>query len=118
MAGPRRIGPGDPITYVIRVRNPGPAEAADVVVTDPIPAGTTFVRASTRRGSCSAPGPASAALTCSLGSMGDGSVRTIIVVCRAARAGATTIANTATVAGDAPDPDLHDNSATVHTQVR
>jgi TolB protein len=119
MAGPRRIGPGDPITYVIRVRNTGPAEAEDVTVTDPIPAGTAFVRVHSSRGSCSAPDPGSgAALTCSLGSMGDGSVRTIIVVCRALRDGATTITNTATVAGGAPDPDLHDNSATVRTEVR
>jgi uncharacterized repeat protein (TIGR01451 family) len=118
MAGPRRIGPGDPITYTIRVRNEGPAETQDVVVSDPIPAGTTFVRAVTRRGSCSAQDPASGTVDCSLGSMGDGSVRTIIVVCRAAPVGTTTIANMATVAAGTPDPDLHDNSATVRTEVR
>jgi uncharacterized repeat protein (TIGR01451 family) len=117
MAGPRRIGPGDPITYAIRVRDTGPAEAEDVVVTDPLPAGTSFVRASTSRGSCTAPDPASgAALTCSIGSMGDGSVRTIIVVCRAGSRG--TVANTAMVGAGTPDPDLHDNSATLVTTVR
>jgi uncharacterized repeat protein (TIGR01451 family) len=116
MAGPRRIGPGDPITYSIRVRNHGPAEAEDVVVTDPLPAGTTFVRAHATHGSCQVPDPASATLSCSLGSIGDGSVRTIIVVCRADSAGVVT--NTARVSGSTPDPDVHDNAATVTTTVR
>jgi len=115
MAGPRRVGPGDPITYTIRVRNTGPAEAEDVVVTDPLPTGTSFVGARVSRGSCQAPDPASGALSCSLGSMGDGSTRTIILVCRAITAGEVT--NTATVAAGTPDADLHDNTATVTTRV-
>jgi len=115
MAGPRRVGPGDPITYTIRIRNTGPAEAEDVVVTDPLPTGTSFVRARVSRGSCQAPDPASGALSCSLGSMGDGSTRTIILVCRAITAGEVT--NTATVAAGTPDADLHDNTATVTTRV-
>jgi uncharacterized repeat protein (TIGR01451 family) len=118
MAGPRRIGPGDPITYVIRVRNRGPAEAEDVVVSDPLPAGTSFVRALSPHGACTPPDPASgAALSCSLGAMGDGSTRTIILVCRAPST-ETTLANTTTVSTGTPDPDLHDNSAAVRTQVR
>ena len=117
MAGPRRIGPGDPITYRIRVRNTGPAEAEDVVVTDPLPPGTTFVRAHSTHGTCHTPDPASATLSCSLGAMGDGSVRTIIVVCRAPSR-ETTVENTARVASETPDPNLHDNTATLVTSVR
>jgi uncharacterized repeat protein (TIGR01451 family) len=118
MAGPRRVGPGDPVVYAIRLRNQGPAAAEDVVVSDPIPAGTSFVRAFTARGSCVAPDPASGSpLTCSLGSMGDGSVRAIVVVVRATGPSGSTIANTATAASSTPDPDLHDNTATVTTRV-
>jgi TolB protein len=117
MAGPRRIGPGDPITYVVRVRNEGPGRAERVVVSDMIPAGTSFVRAFTSHGSCSTPDPASATLSCSLGSMGDGSHATIIVVCRATGAD-TTIANAADVSSRTPDPSLTDNSATIVTRVR
>jgi uncharacterized repeat protein (TIGR01451 family) len=119
MAGPRHIGPGDPITYTIRVRNTGAAAAEDVVVSDPLPAGTSFVRALSRHGSCTPPDPASggAALTCSLGSMGDGSTRTIILVCRAPDAD-TTIVNTASVTSSTTDPNLHDNTATLETKVR
>jgi uncharacterized repeat protein (TIGR01451 family) len=117
MAGPRRIGPGDPITYVIRVRNAGPSSAEDVVVRDPLPSGTTFLRATTRRGSCQAPDPASATLRCSLGSMGDGSVRTIIIVVRAPDAEAT-ITNTASVAASTSDPTPDNNTTRVVTVVR
>jgi uncharacterized repeat protein (TIGR01451 family) len=116
MAGPRRVGPGDPVTYAIRVRNEGPAEANGVAVSDPLPVGTSFVRVLTSRGSCQSPDPASAVLTCSLGSMGDGSHATIIVVARVTGAD-TTIANTATVSSLTPDPNLTDNSATVVTWV-
>ena len=117
MAGPRHIGPGDPITYTIHVRNDGPSRADGVVVTDPLPAGTQFIRAFTGRGSCSAPGPASGAFSCSLGSMGDGSTRTIILVCRATVSAGTTLTSVATVSSLNRDPNEHDNSATIVTRV-
>jgi uncharacterized repeat protein (TIGR01451 family) len=117
MAGPRHIGPGDPITYTIRLRNDGPGRADGVVVTDPLPAETQFIRAFTGRGSCSAPDPASGALSCSLGSMGDGSTRTIIVVCRATVSAGTTLTNVATVSSLSRDLNEHDNSATIVTRV-
>jgi uncharacterized repeat protein (TIGR01451 family) len=117
MAGPRHVGPGDPITYSIHVRNNGPSRAGGVVVTDPLPAGTQFIRAFTDRGSCSAPDPASGAISCSLGSMGDGSTRTIILVCRATVIAGTTLTNVATVSSLSRDPNEHDNSTTIVTQV-
>jgi uncharacterized repeat protein (TIGR01451 family) len=117
MAGPRHIGPGDPITYTIHVRNDGPSRADGVVVTDPLPAGTQLIRAFTGRGSCSPPDPASGALVCSLGSMSDGSTRTIILVCRAAAGAGTTLTNVATVSSLSRDPNGHDNSATIVTRV-
>ncbi len=39
------VGPGSTIDYTITVRNIGNAVSKDVVVTDPVPAGTTFVSA-------------------------------------------------------------------------
>jgi uncharacterized repeat protein (TIGR01451 family) len=118
MAGPRHIGPGDPITYTIHVRNDGPSRADGVVVTDPLPAGTGFVRAFAARGSCSASDPASGALVCSLGSMGDGSTRTIILVCRATVSTGTTLTNVATVSSRTRDPDQDNNSGTVLTRAQ
>lgn len=42
-------------TYTIGVSNAGPQSAASVSVTDPLPAGTTFVSCSTSQGTCSGP---------------------------------------------------------------
>jgi len=44
--GPATATPGAPVTYAITVRNDGPAVATDVVVTDTLPAGATFLSAS------------------------------------------------------------------------
>jgi uncharacterized repeat protein (TIGR01451 family) len=44
--GPARARPLDRITYSIRVRNPGRAVARNVVITDWLPSGMTFVKAS------------------------------------------------------------------------
>lgn len=46
--GPARARPLDRITYTVRVRNPGRAVARNVVVTDWLPSGMTFVKASRR----------------------------------------------------------------------
>jgi uncharacterized repeat protein (TIGR01451 family) len=44
-SGPATISSLGPLSYSIRVRNLGPANAANVVVTDTLPAGATFVSA-------------------------------------------------------------------------
>lgn len=45
-APPGPVSPGTDISYTIQVQNCGPAPAANVSVSDPIPAGTTFVSSS------------------------------------------------------------------------
>lgn len=49
-ASPNPAVPGANLTYSIRVQNCGPAIAVNVSVSDPIPAGTTFVSASQTSG--------------------------------------------------------------------
>ncbi len=44
--GPARVNAGSVVDYTISVTNLGPSAAAGVVVTDPVPAGATFVSAS------------------------------------------------------------------------
>lgn len=48
--GPRRTNPGEPITYVLTVVNNGIQDATNVVVTDEIPSGATYVSGGTRQG--------------------------------------------------------------------
>jgi uncharacterized repeat protein (TIGR01451 family) len=49
-ASPDPVAPGGNITYSILVQNCGPAVAVNVSVSNPIPAGTTFVSASQTSG--------------------------------------------------------------------
>ncbi|WP_395658465.1 hypothetical protein [Nocardioides sp.] len=69
------VAPGDQVTYTLRALNAGPGVARDVVVTDVLPAGTSFVSASS---GCSNSG---GTVTCHLGDIagGDDAVATITV---------------------------------------
>ena len=49
---PDPIAAGGILTYTIAVANNGPDDATGVVLTDTIPAGTTFVSSTTTKGSC------------------------------------------------------------------
>jgi len=66
-------GPGDQVTYTVNVRNQGEGDADDVVVTDTLPQGTTYV-------SSSAPCTyASGAVTCNLGTIEAGDDRSVTI---------------------------------------
>jgi len=60
---------GSPITYTVTASNNGPSAATGVVVTDTLPAGVTFVSASSTQGTCTnAPGT----VTCPVGGLANG----------------------------------------------
>jgi uncharacterized repeat protein (TIGR01451 family) len=65
--------PGDVVTYTLTVRNTGPGDAQDVVVTDLLPPGTTFVSASPP---CTL---AARTVTCDLGTVPGGGSRAITI---------------------------------------
>ena len=94
--GDAAAGPGDTISYVLKVANLGPSDAQDVLVSDPTPAGLMFVSNS---GACTTPFP------CSLGALASGETRTHHRDLHR-RAGATSgsIVNTATVSASTVDP--------------
>jgi uncharacterized repeat protein (TIGR01451 family) len=94
------------IDYTLAVSNGGPATATNVVVTDPLPAGVTFVSASSSQGSCSG----TTTVVCSLGTLAPGAGATIHLAVRAASP--RLIVNTATVGGDEPDPDPTNDTST------
>src|SRR5207245_10552812 len=52
-ANPSAVAPGGQITYTITTLNNGPGAASGVSITDPLPAGTTLVSATSSQGSCS-----------------------------------------------------------------
>ena len=96
---------GNSLTYTIAVSNAGPSDAANVVVTDTLPSGVTFVSTS----GCAE--DASGVPTCSLGTItaGDSKQYTVTVTVDANTSGSIT--NNVSVSSDTNDSDTDNNSA-------
>jgi len=111
--GPATAAPGDTITWTITVSNTGTVPAADVTVTDALPAGTTLVSATGTDWTSSG----TTTLTLSYGpdlAPGGSSVVTVVATLDPAFTG-TSISNTAVVTPDDVTPG--DNTSTVTTPV-
>jgi uncharacterized repeat protein (TIGR01451 family) len=95
----QELGAGN-ITWTMVVTNNGPDTATGVTIADPMPAGNTFVSASTTQGSCTG----GAVLHCSLGTIPAGGSVTITLV--TTPSAARTVTNTVTVAGKETETDI------------
>lgn len=101
-------GTGKTLTYTIVVTNGGPKVANSVVVTDLLPAGTTY-QSSTPAGACSG----TTTITCNAGTLANGSSATItLTITLPATPGAITNSATASAAPSSPDTNLGNNTAT------
>lgn len=101
------------ITYTLAVRNQGPSVAAQVVVTDAIPA--ELIDASTTSPGCTI---TDGVLTCTTASLAvDATVEHRFTATVDPATGASTIVNVAQVTSATPDADTADNSSTVETPV-
>ncbi|MEO8276651.1 MAG: hypothetical protein ABI639_10540, partial [Thermoanaerobaculia bacterium] len=117
---PDPVTAGNDLTYTITVGNAGPSAATNAALSDPLPAGTTFVSLASPGGwSCTAPAVGSAGIVnCSATTFTPGSaVFTLVVHIPVATAGGTTIANTASVSSATTDATPGNNSATASTAV-
>ena len=74
--GPASVTAGTALTYTLAIVNNGPSVADNVTVTDPTPAGLTFV---------STAGDCTTAFPCALGALAPGATRTIVVTYRCLR---------------------------------
>lgn len=101
------------LTYTITVSNNGDAVASNAKVTDVLPAGLSYVSATSTVGTCSASG---STVICSLGDFAPGASATISVVTNIT-VGFATITNTASAATVTPETNLADNSASATTAV-
>jgi uncharacterized repeat protein (TIGR01451 family) len=101
------------ITYTVLVRNDGPNQAHEVAVTDAAPGGVTFLAVTQPlNGSCTV---TPALLECSLGTLGPGVERSIVLTARVTQAG--TYVNSATAAGDGKDTNGANNTDDASTLV-
>ncbi|MBN1658874.1 MAG: DUF11 domain-containing protein [Anaerolineae bacterium] len=107
---PDPVGIGDLLTYTLTVHNAGPSNAAEVVVTDTLPAEVTFVSAD--------PAPVGTdPLEWELGPMSAGETAVITVVVQVGPAAYQSLSNVAWVAGAATDPNAGNNEDTEPTAV-
>lgn len=108
---------GRQVTYTLSVSNLGPSDATSpLVVTDAVPAGTSFVSASGSGWDCDASG---GTITCrsSSGLANGASAGRIVVVLAVDSSRTADIVNTASVAGPDTDPVPGNNSSTVTSPV-
>ena len=104
------LGQGN-ITWTMVVTNNGPDTDTNVKVSDPMPAGNTYVSSTTTQGTCTG----GAILNCDLGTMAAGASVTITLITTPSAVGIQT--NTATVSGDRPETNLANNVATASVEV-
>ncbi|WP_354700988.1 hypothetical protein DSM112329_01283 [Paraconexibacter sp. AEG42_29] len=109
-AGSATATTGTNLVYTLNVTNTGPDTATGAVVTDSIPAGTTFVSASN---GCTESG---GIVTCALGDIPSGDSRQVTITV-AVTATTGDVVNTATVTGTSIDPNPGNNTSTVTTPV-
>lgn len=112
-SAPVGVALGQTFTYSFSVANFGGAgTATGVSFSDPLPAGVTFVSASSGAGSCSQSG---GTVTCALGQLAPGASTNVAVTVNAPATGSGSVANTATVTANEFDITPGDNSSTVST---
>jgi uncharacterized repeat protein (TIGR01451 family) len=106
-SGPTSATTGSIITYTLTVTNAGPATAANVVVSDPTPAGLTFFNSG---GACSG------AFPCNLGAM-TANQSVTITASYTVTATSGSVINSASVSGTTTDPNPGNDSAAATTTI-
>ena len=106
----QELGQGN-ITWTMVVKNNGPDTDTGVKITDPMPAGNTYVSSATTQGTCTG----GAILSCDIGTMAAGAQVTITLVTTPSTSGTQT--NTVSVVGDRPETNTANNTATATVEI-
>ena len=107
-ATPTTVAVGDDLTYTLKITNNGPAAATNVIFSDTLPVGATFVSAIASQGGTS---QALGIVTGNLGGLASGASATVTMIVIASAAG--TLSDTATVRADQNDFNLSNNKVTI-----
>ena len=110
-ADPDPVIPGQTLTYTIVVENLGPSDAANVAVTENVPAGLSSINVTPSTGTWTAP-------IWTVGNMPAGSTQTMTITAVVDELpDGTIIVNTASVTSGTNDPDPENNISTVTSTV-
>jgi uncharacterized repeat protein (TIGR01451 family) len=107
------VNGGQAVAYTLQVNNAGPSTATSVSVSDPLPAGSTFVSATGTGWSCN---QAAGTVTCTMASLPVGAANPITINITAPNT-AGPLNNTATVSSAVADPTPGNNSSTSNLTV-
>jgi uncharacterized repeat protein (TIGR01451 family) len=120
-SGPSSVTAGTNATYTITVTNNGPSAAQGVVLSDALPAGSTFVSMTQTAGSDSFTfAQSGGTVTETAGANvapGSSDTFSLVVFCPTSLANGAAFNDTASVSASNPDPDTTNNSATVNGTV-
>ena len=103
--GPATVVASTDVVYTITVTNDGPSQASDVVLTDTLPAGTTFVSSSCGSNPCA------------IGTLAAGGTLVVTLTVNVAANATGPLVNRATVSSSAPDPAPGNNTTIFETAV-
>ena len=112
-ANPDQVIKGSNVTYTITVTNRGPNVANSVVMSDALPSGSTFVSATTTRGTYTVQANT---VQAAFGTMNPGD-RGVVTVVVTAPNGNGTMVSIIDASSVQPDPNPLNNSVTLRTQV-
>lgn len=108
------VVPGATLQYTMVVTNNGPSQATGVTVNDTLPAGLTFVSATSTVGTATNAGNV---ITGNVGTLASGASATITVTATVSATATGTLSNTATVTGTETESNATNNSATQTTDI-
>jgi len=118
---PDPVAAGGSLTYIIIATNGGPSVASTMVLTDSVPANTTFLSLTVAAGwTCATPavgGTGTVSCTKASVAVAESATFTLVVNVKAGTPAGTVLSNTATVSSAIPDPTASNNSATATTTV-
>ena len=109
---PDPVTKGQPLTYSVAITNNSPGAAADVQLTDTLPANVQFVSATSTAGSCT---QSSSTVACNLGDLSKGASVTVTIIVTPKKPG--TLTNTVQVNSISADPNPANNKDTEQTTV-
>ncbi|MGV3025064.1 hypothetical protein ACED96_04985 [Clostridium thermobutyricum] len=110
---PDPVHPGEILIYTINIKNNGPSDSVGVILTDTLPLTVTLPSYSLDNGVTWNTWLG----TLPLGTITNGSTKTVLIRGTVAATATGTISNTASVASTTLDPNLSNNSATTTTTV-